>query len=112
MFWNMTTLSFVIPLLFLLTGLAIIVAIDPYISKEHRRVMELIIILSVTLVVQNVWEEYIAAGPPNWFLRTTLAIYGYTVRPVFMVLFLYIIRPGDREIIGSTPKNPVIMRDG
>ena len=98
MIWNVNTLALLIPLLILLTGLAITVAIDPYISREHRRVMGIIIALSVTLIIQNVWEDYIAAGPPRWYLRTTLAVYGYTIRPVFLILFLYIVRPGKKYL--------------
>ena len=98
MIWNMNTLALLVPLLFLLIGLTITVAIDPYISREHRRVMGIIIALSVTLIVQNIWEDYIAAGHPQWFLRTTLAVYGYTIRPVFLILFLYIVRPGKRYL--------------
>ena len=98
MIWNMNTLALLVPLLCLLIGLTITVAIDPYISREHRRVMGIIIALSVTLIVQNIWEDYIAAGHPQWFLRTTLAVYGYTIRPVFLILFLYIVRPGKRYL--------------
>lgn len=98
MIWNVNTLALLVPLLFLLIGLTITVAIDPYISREHRRVMGIIIALSVTLIVQNIWEDYIAAGHPRWFLRTTLAVYGYTIRPVFLILFLYIVRPGKRYL--------------
>ena len=98
MIWNVNTLALLVPLLFLLIGLTITVAIDPYISREHRRVMGIIIALSVTLIVQNIWEDYIAAGHPQWFLRTTLAVYGYTIRPVFLILFLYIVRPGKRYL--------------
>ena len=98
MIWNVNTLALLIPMLFLLIGLSITVAIDPYISREHRRVMGIIIALSVTLIIQNVWEDYIAAGPPRWFLRTTLAVYGYTIRPVFLILFLYIVQPGTKHL--------------
>lgn len=83
----------------MLMGLAITVIIDPYLSRKHRRVMLAIIVLSITLIVQNVWEDYLAAGPLHWFLRTTLAVYGYTVRPVFLILFLYIVQP-ERKYLG------------
>ena len=96
MVWNVNTLALLIPLLFLLVGLAVTVALDPYISRQHRRVMGIIIALSVTLIAQNIWEDYIAAGPPRWFLRTTIAVYGYTIRPVFLILFLYIVQPGKK----------------
>ena len=99
MTWNLTAVSLLIPLLFLLIGLAVFVVIDPYISWKHRRVMLIIIVLSASLIVQNIWEDYLSAGPLRWGLRTTLAVYGYTIRPVFPILFLYIIRP-EKKYLG------------
>ena len=99
MVWNLNTVALLVPLLFLLIGLTITVAMDPYISRKHRRVMGVIIVLSFTLIVQNIWDDYLAAGELQWFLRTTLAVCGYTLRPVFLILFLYIVRP-ERKYLG------------
>ena len=99
MTWNLNTVALLVPLLFLLIGLTITVAIDPYISRKHRRVMGVIIVLSFTLIAQNIGEDYLAAGEPQWFLRTTLAVYGDTLRPVFLILFLYIVRP-EKKFLG------------
>lgn len=93
MAWNLTTAMVLIPLLFLLTGLAITVLIDPYLSRKRRGVMLVILALSVSLAAQNVIEDYLAAGALRWFWRTALSVYGYTVRPVFLILFLSILRP-------------------
>ena len=41
------------PLLLLLLGLGFTVVIDPYIRREHRRVMLVIAALCLTLVAQN-----------------------------------------------------------
>ena len=99
MMLDLNKVSLLIPLLFLLIGLTITVVIDPYISRKHRWVMLIIIVLSATLIVQNIWEDYLAAGPLRWGLRTALAVYGYTLRPVFLILFLYIVRP-ERKYLG------------
>ena len=88
---NLYTAVSLIPLLFLLVGLTVTVSIDPYISRNYRRVMLLIIALSIVLIAQNVLDEWIAGGPPRWFLRTTTAVIGYSLRPVFLILFLYIV---------------------
>lgn len=98
MIWNMNTLSLLVPLLFLLIGLTVTVVMDPYISKKHRAVMGIIIALSITLIAQNLLEDWLAAGPPRWFWRTTTAIYGYTIRPVFLILFLYIVQPEKKHL--------------
>jgi len=90
MTWNLNTAALLIPLLFLLLGLAVTVAIDPYISRKHRFVMGLIIALSIVLIAQNLLEDWLAAGSPRPLLRTAVSVLGYTLRPVFLILFLYI----------------------
>ena len=98
MTWNINTVALLVPLCFMLIGLTITVLNDPYISRKHRWVMGIILVLSALLIVQNVWEDYLSAGPLQWGLRTTLAVFGYTVRPVFLVLFLYIVRPEEKHL--------------
>ena len=99
MVWNLNTVALLVPLLFLLVGLTITVVTDPYVSRKHRRVMGVIIVLSFVLIAQNLLEDWLAAGEPQWFLRTTLAICGYTLRPVFLILFLYIIQPEKKHLL-------------
>lgn len=69
------------------------VAVDSYFEKKHRYVMLLICILTLSLIAQNVFENALAAGEPRVFLRTLAAVYGYCVRPIILVLFLYIVKP-------------------
>ena len=98
MVWNLNTVALLVPLLFLLIGLTFTVMIDPYISRRNRIIILVILALSVTLIAQNLLEDWLAAGPLQWFWRTTMAIYGYTVRPVFLILFLYIIQPEKKHL--------------
>ena len=95
---NLYTAASLIPLVFLMVGLTVTVSIDPYISRNHRRVMLLIIALSIVLITQNVLEEWIAGGPPRWVLRTSASVIGYSLRPVFLILFLYIVQPGKKYL--------------
>lgn len=99
MLWTMETAALLIPMLFLLIGLAVTMLIDPYISRKHRVVMLIIIALSAFLIAQNLIENLLAEGQTRWFLRTTTAVFGYTLRPVFMILFLYIIRPEKKHMV-------------
>lgn len=98
MVWNINTLMPLFPVCFLLIGLTVTVVLDPYISKKHRVIMFIIIALSLTLVAQNIVENALAAGPLRRFWRTTASVYGYTVRPVFLILFLYIICPDEKHL--------------
>jgi signal transduction histidine kinase len=87
---NYNTLAAVAPLLLLLIGLSITVIIDPYIRREHRRVMLIIAALLVTLVAQNVLDFLVEQDSTQRMARTILGIYGYSVRPAVLVLFMYL----------------------
>ena len=49
-----------IPLLLQIVGLGIAVGVDPYIEKHHKKIMLLIVVLVLSLVVQNVSEYTLA----------------------------------------------------
>jgi len=95
--WNLQAVTLLVPLVFLLLGLTVTVAVDPYISPRHRFVMLLIVALSAILIAQNQMEDALAEGSLRWLARTAVSVLGYTLRPVFLVLFLYIIRPEKKH---------------
>ena len=82
--------------LFLLAGLTFTVFNDPYIRHGHRHAMLAIVALCFSLVVQNYVENALAAGAPRVLARTLASIYGYTARPLVILLFLYIVAPKGR----------------
>lgn len=94
---NFSTLAVFFPLLLLLTGLTFTVIIDPYIQREHRRTMLIIIVLCIVLIGQNLLENAISFGPSRPMFRTMVAVLGYSVRPVFLILFLRIVQPMKRH---------------
>ncbi len=94
---NISTLAALFPLLLLLLGLTFTVVIDPYIRREHRHIMLLIAALCLTHIAQNVWDYALTVGPPRQTLRTIISIYGYSVRPVILILFLYIVQPTGKR---------------
>ena len=94
---DMGTLAVLFPLLLLLLGLTFVVGIDPYILRAYRRTMLIIAALCLTLIAQNYWDYALAVGQPQPKLRTILSIYGYAVRPVILILFLYIVQPGGKR---------------
>ena len=85
----------VAPFLFLLLGLGLTVLTDTYISRIHKRIMFTIVILAVTLIAQNV-ADYLLADTPHILWRTICGIYGYSVRPLILVLFYYFVTSGKR----------------
>ena len=93
------SVSFLFFILFLLAGLSFTVFSDPYISPKHRKTLLLIIGLCASLVIQNCWEYALTVGPLKQLERRLVCIYGYSVRPVIIVLIFPIIAP-------KTPKTP------
>ena len=91
------TLAVLFPLLFLLLGLGFTVGIDPNLRREQRGVMLLIIALSLSLIVQNLWENELFVERSNLALKNVLSAYGYSVRPVILILYLRIIQPEGRK---------------
>ena len=91
------TLAVLFLLLLLPLGLAFIVLIDPYIRREYRRTMLVIAALCLTLIAQNYWENELFVSHSNLALKNFLSAYGYSVRPVILVLFLYILHPEGKK---------------
>ena len=85
------------PLLFLLLGLGFTVVIDPYIRQKQRRIMLFITVLCLSLIVQNLWENELFVSHSHLVLKNVLSAYGYSVRPVFLVLFLSIVWPEGKK---------------
>ena len=76
-----------------LIGVALSVAVDSNLDKKRRLIMMALILSSFLLVLQNYAEniliEYVFA--PRW--RTFVAAFGYSLRPLIIVLFVYMIAP-------------------
>ena len=80
----------------LLAGLLLALLADTYIDREHKRSILIILLLTFSLILQTVLEYRISEGTPQPFLRTVVSIYGYSVRPVLVVLVFYIIADGKK----------------
>ncbi len=88
------SLMLLTPLVLQLAGLCFAVRNDPYIRREHRRTLLTVIVLVASLILQNLLEYRMEQfGPP--LARTLAAIFGYSVRPVILLLFFYIV--SDRK---------------
>ena len=83
----------ILPSTLLLIGLLIAVGIDSYIQKWQKQIMLTICALVFSLIVQNIMDNWLALGKPMIMLRRVVDIYGYSIRPVILLLFLYIVSP-------------------
>ena len=79
-----------IPYMLLLIGLGLTIFTDQYINRIHKRIMIIIVVLAISLILQNL-ADYLLTGTDYITLRTISAIYGYSVRPVIIVMFYYFI---------------------
>lgn len=79
------------PFIVLLVGLALMVLTDSYISRSHKRILLIVVLLTVTLIIQNVASS-VLENAPYVVVRKLLSIYGYSVRPAIIVLFCYFIK--------------------
>ena len=88
-----TEILAVFPMVLLLIGLFIAVGIDQYIQKQKKRIMLIICALVFSLIAQNFLDNWLTYGTPMILLRKAIDIYGYSIRPVILLLFLYIVSP-------------------
>ena len=88
-----TEILAVFPMVLLLIGLFIAVGIDQYIQKQKKRIMLIICALVFSLIAQNFLDNRLTYGTPMILLRKVIDIYGYSIRPVILLLFLYIVNP-------------------
>ena len=76
-----------------LIGLVFAAAVDPYMKKPVKHVLVAIILLVLSIVVCNCAGNAMKAqwSPDDWLLQTGQTAYCYIMRPVVIVLFVYIV---------------------
>ena len=92
-------------LVLLLAGTAFAAADNPFIGRREKGIMFLICLLGLTVLIQGqldymVSQGYADVGDRLPMVRTVLGIYGYSVRPAILMLFIYLIGPARRLWIG------------
>jgi len=87
------SLNMVIVLLLLLqlVGLVFSVSVDAYISRRHKRIFYLIALAIFALMIQNRVEFALSHTEPHVLIRTISVIIGYSLRPVILLLYFYIV---------------------
>jgi hypothetical protein len=88
-----TELLAILPTILLLAGLFFIIGIDPYIHRKQRGIMLILGILVFSLVLQNYVEYLLTIGRPRIMLRRIVSCYGYSIRPVILLMFLHVVSP-------------------
>ena len=88
-----------LPLILELLGLALVTLIDPYLEKKQRVRLLLNAVLIASLIAENIVSDHLIVHGDVPPARTLLAIYGYTVRPLVLLLFCSIVAPDKKHAI-------------
>ena len=86
-----------IPLVLQLLGLVLVVLIDPYVEKKQRRLLLISAALIASLIAENIVSDWFVVHGDVPPARTLLAIYGYAVRPLVLLLICYIVAPSRKH---------------
>ena len=80
------------------TGLTLSVLFDEYTDKKRKHILLVIMGIIFVLMAQNCLEFYLTQFKYAPFFRTIIAIIGYTIRPIIILLYIYIISPDKKHI--------------
>ncbi len=94
-------LIIIFSLLLQLVVLAVAVFIDSYINREKRKIMLAIILIVLSIIAQNYMEYYFEVIDSVPFARKVAAIYGYCIRPLLILSFIYMLDVYKRHITAS-----------
>ncbi len=83
------------PLALQIVGLAFAVLMDPYLPHRRRGILMIIITLVISLVMQNIFNYMLSITPGYRILRILNSVFGYTIRPFILFLFIRLIRPDE-----------------
>ena len=95
---NVNYLSVVLPVVLPLIGMGIAVVMDSFLSRKHKNVLYVIFITAGCLILQNGISSLQFDGRQSILLMTATSVFGYSIRPVILALFLLIINP-DRNYL-------------
>ena len=71
-----------------------------YTSRRNRVLMTIIIALLISVIFQNVLEYRAITDPtPNIQVRIALAVFGYVVRPIIIVMFIEIVSDANQILM-------------
>ena len=88
-----TEILSILPMVLLLIGLLINVRLDTYAQPLRKRTMQILIVVILSLIVQNYLDYLLVVRYPVVMARKIISVYGYSIRPIILLLFLHIVSP-------------------
>ena len=95
----LTEINIIVPLLAGTVGLLFVVLIDPYIQKKQRWLMVAVVILVMSLLIHEWVASIVEMDRTKAFESTLCAIFAYSVRPMLIVIFCYIVGGSRKHVI-------------
>lgn len=93
-----TEVNIVAPVIILLVCLIFVVLVDPYIQKRPKKMMSIIILAVFGLVAFEIFGFYTEHVAVNPLARTVCSVFGYSLRPVVILLFCIILDMERRHL--------------
>lgn len=79
-------------------GLFCAALMDSKITKQDRVVILVNCFFTSILVIQNYLECHLGYDNSNYYLRTIVGILGYTLRPLILMMWIYLMRNNQKLI--------------
>lgn len=95
--YDQVLLALTLALALQLFGMLLAVCMDSYLPRRNRRLLLVSIFCSALLVFQNQLDFWLERQPNATVYRTFCADFGYSIRPLLIVLFILIINEGGRQ---------------
>ncbi len=89
-------------LIMLLAGVFVFGVTDGFVDKRRKKIYIALVILVIALIFQNYCEYYLVEYVVNVKARTFVSVCGYSIRPIIIVLFIYLVSPEKKHILASS----------
>ena len=86
-------LSLIIPML----GVFLFCLLDRFVDKKRKNIYILLIFFVIYLIFQNFIEYYLIEYKVSITARTFISVFGYTIRPVIIGLFITLVAPEKKH---------------
>lgn len=94
-------ISLVVPLV----GVFFFAVNDRFVDKKRKKIYIILTAAVASLILQNYLEYYLIEYVISVPARTIASVYGYSVRPLIITLFIYLISPDKKHI----PANVLVL---
>ena len=87
-------ISLVLPLL----GVFFFSVNDRFVDKKRKKIYIILVLAVFSLIMQNYLEYYLIEYKISVTARTFASVYGYSIRPVIIALFIFLVSPDKKHI--------------